>query len=348
MNTQFLARSYLAQVSESFITKQWELTGTTLLILEIIALTTLVILLIYLIQKRIRTFKRRHASSPFIKKEPKKILDILNKALIDRSKFEVSFSQKQKFSANCSLEDIQKNSLVLELPLNIFPKSNWKGRKIYVYFSVPGEKFGHRTYYFFESEIISFFSKGDINYIIVKIPDYMELKQKRRHFRIEAHNKDFDKIIVYLIRNQAKITNIYHLPKPIFQYIKEKDKGDGVSLDLSIINISAGGIRIKLSNEFKKAIGFDVQNPPDLIIFLKFYNEDKEKRLFLWCKMRNYNEDYITKDLEIGLQFIKQGIIDPRNKTSILWKDINPEDGQDDIGRWVFLKNLYLIRKGIT
>lgn len=56
--------------------------------------------------------------------------------------------------------------------------------------------------------------------------------------------------------------------------------------------------------------------------------------------MRNYNEDYITKDLEIGLQFIKQGFIDPENNNTIKWKEVKEDEGQEIIARWVFLKKI--------
>jgi len=100
-----------------------------------------------------------------------------------------------------------------------------------------------------------------------------------------------------------------------------------------------------LSNTLKKIVDFNVEQPPDIVIFLVFYEEDKKRAIFLWCQVKNHKEDYITKDLEIGLQFIKEGIVDSKNKTKILWKKIPPQQGQDNIAKWVFIKNLMLIKK---
>ena len=347
MEINILAKSYLARISESFIYNKWELSNTTILILETILLLILVSILFYLLQKRNQKKKELEKKHPFVIKKNNEIRRIFEQTLNERSKYEVSFSKKHKFFSHCSPVELKKKSIVLELPVNIVPTKEWNKRPVYVYFSISGKRPGVKNYYYFESEIQSFFSEGNYHFIVVKLPNILEIKQKRRHFRIEASNKDFEKIVVYFLYNQKRIDSIYDLPEPVFEYKKSKEGEMDVSHPISIVNISAGGIRLKIKHQFKKKVGFSIDNPPLILIFLSFFIDKKKRGIFLLCQIRNFHEDYITKDLEIGLQFIKQGFIDPKHKNVIKWKEVKEDEGQDLIARWVFLKDLSLIRKGI-
>ena len=347
MGINILAKNYLARVSESFIYNKWELSDTTILILEIILLLILVSILFYLLQKRNQQKKELEKKQPFIIKKTNEIRRIFEQTLNERSKFEISFSKKHKFFSNCSPVELKKKSIVLELPVNIIPTKEWNKRPVYVYFSISGKRPGVKNYYYFESEIQYFFSKANFHFIVVKLPNILEIKQKRKHFRIEASNKDFEKVVVYFLYHQKRIDSIYDLPEPVFEYKRSKEGEMDVSHPISIVNISAGGIRLKIKRQFKREVGFDINNPPIIVIFLSFFIEKKKISILLLCQVRNYNEDYITKDLEIGLQFIKQAFIDPKDKNLIKWEEIKEDEGQDQIARWVFLKNLSLIRKGI-
>lgn len=181
MILSILAKSYLARVSESFINKKWEISDTTVLILESILLIILLCILFYLLQKRYQKKKEEERKNPFTIKKPSEIKKILEQALNERSKFEVSFSKKHKFSSNCSLVELKGKSIVLELPSNIVPTDQWNKRPVYVYFSLSGDKPGIRVYYYFESVVEYFFSKKTFHFIVIKIPGILELKQKKEN-----------------------------------------------------------------------------------------------------------------------------------------------------------------------
>ncbi|GAB6162555.1 hypothetical protein JCM12298_17140 [Desulfothermus naphthae] len=347
MEINILAKSYLARISESFIYNKWELSSTTILILEIILIVVLLCIFFYLIQRRYQQKKELELKNPFTIKNREEIRRIFDQTLNERSKFEVSFSKKHKFFSNCSPVELKKDSIILELPANIVPTKEWNKRPVYVYFSISGRRPGVKNYYYFESEMLYFFSKSNYHFIVVKLPDILEIKQKRRHFRIEARNNDFEKVVIYFFYNQDKINSVYDLPEPVFEYKKSNKNEKDISYPISIVNISAGGIRLKITRQFKREIGFDVDNPPLILIFLSFFIEKRKINIFLLCQVKNHNEDYITKDIEIGLQFIKEGFIDPKKNNIINWKEIKEDEGQEYIARWVFLKNLSLIRKGL-
>ncbi len=346
MEITFLEKSYLARISESFVNQKWEISDSTVLVLQVIGFLILFSIVISLIQKRRAKKKQALNPSPFAISDRKEIRKIFEKSLEDRSKFELSFSEKHKFSSNCNIVEIKKKSLVLELPMNIVPSSEWKGRNVYLYFSIPTDKSGRRIFYYFESRIITTFSQKDSHFIEIEFPEFLEIKQKRKFFRIWVKNEEFDRIVVYFLPPHSKIETIFDLPKPVFEF-KKNNKKEG-PLPISLINLSAGGIRIKLSNKLRKETKFDVENPPDILLYLTFSLEGKNKKLLLWCQVKNYNEDHITRDIELGLQFIKQAILDPKDKKKIMWKKIPEQDGHEHIGKWVFLKNLSLIRKGVT
>ncbi len=279
--------------------------------------------------------------------------------MAERSKFELSFSDQPKFAAICTLIDVKKNSLSLELPLKVTPTSEWIGKKIFLYFSISQEK-NKKIFYFFESRILNYFSELNGYYLEIEFPSTMEIKQKRRHFRIEAKNSEFERLMLYLIKPEQEINEIKDLPKPIFVYPpkkeKEKEKGKEGEEDkkakettppIQIVNISAGGIRLKFSNKIKKALSLDMENPPDVLLYLSFLDGKRKKKLLLWCRPRNYFEDFVTRDIEVGMEFIKEASLDPKDKKRLVWRKISSEEGQDDLAKWVFLKNLRLIQKGI-
>ncbi len=48
---------------------------------------------------------------------------------------------------------------------------------------------------------------------------------------------------------------------------KSSEKEPEGPYPISVVNISAGGIRLKLKRKFKKEVGFDIDNPPMILIF---------------------------------------------------------------------------------
>ncbi len=320
------------------------------MLIQVITLLIIALILIYILLQRIKRYRRRNKPSPFIKTNKAELREILLTSMTERSKFEMSFSDQPKFAAICTLVDVSRDNLTLELPLNITPTSDWVGKEIFIYFSTSRER-TKRIFYFFSSRILRYYGQGNGYYLEIEFPHFIEIKQKRRHFRIEAKNEEFNRVLLYLISPEQQIKEIEHLPRPIFRFPiphEEKEGEKEKPSPVQIINISAGGIRIKFSNEMKKALSIDMENPPDFLLYISFEDNGKKKKLLLWCRPRNYFEDFVSRDLEIGMEFIKEGFLDPKDKKRILWKRISPEEGQDDVAKWVFLKNLRLIQKGIT
>ncbi len=346
MGLIFRTQTFLQRISESFVHNKWELSPKAILLIHLITLLAIGLILIYIILQRIRIYRQRKKPGPFVKTNKAEIREILLTSMVERSRFELSFSDQPKFAALCTLVDLSGESLTLELPLNITPTSEWIGREIFIYFSTAKER-NKRIFYFFKSKIIRYYNQLKGYYVEIEFPSYIEIKQKRRHFRIEAKNDDFDRVIFYVINPEEDIREVKQLPKPIFIYPPPTEKQNKPS-PIQIVNISAGGIRLKFSNEIKKALSLNTENLPDILLYLSFQDNGKKKKILLWCRPRNYFEDFVTRDLEVGMEFIKEGFLDPKDKKRILWKRISPEEGQDDLAKWVFLKNLRLIQKGVT
>lgn len=345
MSSIFWADSFFQEISRSFVGKQWTINESTILVFKIVFFVTFLSIILYFFQNSLKKRKAKH--SPFIITNPNEIYKILNDSITYRSTFELSFSDVHVFFAKCTPLKLKEDVIVIELPIDATPQPDWIKRKIYIYLTVFHKK--RRQFYYFESQILSFYSTEDSNYLEIKIPSLIEIRQKRKHFRIDVSLKDFECIKIYFSKEKKNVINESQLPQSVFEFNKEDYNGltNLSSLPVSLENISAGGIRLGFSNEFKKIHNFDVNNAPYIIIFMQFYIEEQIKKLFLLCEVKNFAKDYYTGDIELGLQFKKICQVNKEND-SFVWTDVNEEEGIDEIAKFVFIKNQELIRKGLT
>ncbi len=344
MSSIFGAYNFLEEIKNSFQNKQWTINESTLLVLKFVFFTIFIGVFVYIFQNLWR--KRSLKESPFIISDTFQIYQILEDSLAYRSTFEFSFSEPHTFLVKCSPKKLEKNVITLELPPNIKPTNEWINRKMFVYLTIFYRK--RPRYYFFESQITSHYQVKDFYYIDIKVPSLLEIKQKRKFFRIETSIKDFERIEIYFIDNKRPL-KIAQLPTPAFSFQKEsiEDTTSLSSLPVTIINISAGGIRLGFTNKFKRTHGFDVDDPPYILIFIQFNIEGQKKSLYLICEVKNYSKDYYTANIEVGLQFKQRGRLNPETG-SVEWYNVKEDEGVDEIAKFVFIKNQELIRKGLT
>lgn len=121
--------------------------------------------------------------------DPQAILDVLENALINRAKIELSFRQRdsKRRSAACSIEEVGPSGLVLELPEGIAPGPAWIGRQVEGFFRIGRDNTGkeRRIFYHF-STTIAFLPPGRRRAarLGLAVPEKMVLSQKRAFLRM--------------------------------------------------------------------------------------------------------------------------------------------------------------------
>lgn len=124
-------------------------------------------------------------------KNKKQALDILNKALLHRSRIDASFFplDTARLVMSCALEEASSERIALELPAGVEPSANWADKEMICFFRIPGDH-GHPFFYKFTARIIGTRKHGDIRYLDFAPPERVELGQKRRHMRLDLPKND--------------------------------------------------------------------------------------------------------------------------------------------------------------
>ncbi len=297
-----------------------------------------------------RLARKRPPRADFAIREPARIREILTMALEQRSRIELSFEPidaPHRFAA-CSLEDFDSRGLTIELPDYLEPRPEWKGRSGYLFFGLETGQ-DKQTFYTFPTILSSIFRrKSGRLYCTTPFPDLLHMGQKRRHFRFEPPSHLVKKVVAWnAIYSQTGVPEqaVHKWPPPLFQV------SDGKGGEVLLVNISACGIRLKVFQPARRKADFDPAKNRALFLFLEIRDPEKGQDMAFWFSgtLRNYYEDYTTRDLEIGLQFIALGEPDPDKAENLSWKKIDCDEGVTELENWIVKRHMELYReKGLT
>lgn len=339
--TAMTTQSYFRAISQNL--KGWEINETSLYILAFTALAILISLFVSLISKRLSS-SRMIPDDVFTITSPKEIGLLFLAALNNRSKFEISFDPESRQSTNCTLTELKSRKIILELPQAITPTKGWIGRSIYTYFGLPQGK-NKMNFYFFQTKIQDIFTKNGYFFLQAPLPNQIEIKQKRRHLRIAPPPSQIEQIQVWIPKydkTENLITDPQLFGPPLFVFDQKKGIQDIVPMD-----ISALGIRLKISKSSRRKTLFDPEKQQDLIVYLQLKNNAQGKPLALYflSRIRNKFEEFTTKELEIGIQFMARGQPNREKPGNLVWEKIIPKEGVDELANWVFRQHLKWYRE---
>ena len=348
MNLQpTFANGYFQEISSNV--SNWELNATAIWILSIVFSSILLLVLANYIINRIQSQKSPSKESIFTINNPNEVYTIFNLALNKRSKFELKFFPDSSETAACSLTDILDDSLLLELPADIQPTSNWKGRNVYIFFSVPLEK-NNRSHYFFSSYIEKI-QNMDSKFVQLEIPFPSDLqqKQKRSHLRLEPSHGQVQKFIIWNAKDldypPQMYDNYLDANFPRIEATEQQENG------LQLLNISGGGLMFSLSKSTAKKYDFILEKNKNLFIYLQLLDPDEKKpvSVYLFGKIKNTFPDINNRALQIGVQYLHTGNFSTVDPARLQWESVDPTTGVEVVSNWVFKQHLKLYReKGIT
>ncbi|QJT08046.1 PilZ domain-containing protein [Oceanidesulfovibrio marinus] len=281
--------------------------------------------------------------------DPGKIREIMETALDQRSKIEMRFlpAEPSRRSTSCSLLELGVEALTLELPDYVESGPSWLHREVECFFRVPEEK-GQISFYRFTSVIqnvsrtVDGFAQAELAF-----PKLLHNHQKRNFLRIAPPAYLFLGVAMWLERrlptdeHGCPAANLSSWGKPMFTYIPDKN-GNPVR----IANISAGGLRLDIERSAVKGREIELRVSDRIVILLDLYDPELERKQRFWlrCRVQNMQEDYDTRNLELGVQFVSVGRLAEDADREVRWHDVG-EDGIEPLAVWVMQRHLELFRE---
>ncbi len=297
--------------------------------------------------------RRRSAQLPaYMIGEKQKISQVLQQAIDERSKFEMRFlpSDYTRPVALCTLLEFDAASLNFDLDPGVQLSKQWKERLTEFYFRIKGNKKQH-IYYRFASHIkdVQRVSQSR-NTLRVAFPDSLELQQKRAHLRLEPPNQYLLGIAVWREPSEPLPADVRQWGRPHLRF-----KPGIAESSVALEDLSAGGVRMLVTREALKKSKLDVSVGQRLYLMLDLYDPEasRKRRFLLLCRVQHVYEDFETRNVEWGLQFVSNGRLKMEQNQNedacpeVEWKPVDQE-GVEALGSWVMKRHLELYRdKGI-
>ncbi len=277
----------------------------------------------------------------------KRIAALLTEAMNKRSKFEMRFlpSSPSRKSTYCSLERIEKNNLALEISSTLKVSRNWISRNVEVFFKISHKD--KAVFYRFEASILGIRNlNSGLIHVLLSVPDIIELQQKRAFLRVKPPSEYLMGCAIWQPEavSLERHTNVKTWGMPILYYTPEKG-----SNPIAVENLSAGGIRLGFSREARGMLAKELNIGMPFLLMLDIFDPEsqRKRRFWLHAKLQNLYEDYTSRNMELGLQFIRWGR--PKNDAAsqLEWTKVGGE-GIELLATWVMRRHLELFRSKVS
>ncbi|MFO7816370.1 MAG: hypothetical protein ACQES5_04995 [Thermodesulfobacteriota bacterium] len=337
-NRQFL----FDQVYRSF-----ETTGSTALMVNIVLITLALILASLSVYFAVNHIKnKRHTKKLYFGEitDGEVVSSIVDQAMAQRSKVVCSFGKKNR-PFDCAIYRADGNDIVLEPPYYVQPTSKWINRELECNFRIGLDK-KNFLFYTFVSPVKGIEVLQGARMLRLVFPLSLFLGQKRRHLRLEPPLKWVNGLALWPAVSAAGAgefeSGMEKWGKPFIRM----QKTEGSPLKVGLSDISAGGVRIRLSSEYSSMMEKMRQSNPYLFVYIALTDENNRLARYLLAARIRYS--YIEEGqsfFSVSLEFIRHGSIKDKKKKIVDWKEINPEFGVEDLGNWVFKRHLQLYRE---
>ncbi|MFW5731041.1 MAG: hypothetical protein ACOCV7_05275 [Desulfonatronovibrionaceae bacterium] len=279
---------------------------------------------------------------------PEKIQAAFQAAMDQRSKFILAMPGKITSVAglDTSLENFDNKHLFLEASsINSF-NPEWQGLQLTCYFKLITKKKPRKEMFFNFSSSIAGIEKKKNGQVIFKLtlPDKLDIGQRRSSLRLEMDINLLKGFSVWpedrFIRHNPE-TGKKGLHKPL---IALEHMQNGL---FKIIDISAGGMKLRSTAAARDISQGRWRKGSTMIIWMVLLDPEKETREECWVKGRiKYRfEDFVSKDMDLGIEFISHGRITPDKKMK--WVPVK-DHNIDQIGNWTYQRYLAQYRQGIV
>lgn len=276
---------------------------------------------------------------------PADITNQLQQAINTRRKVELQFHTPgmRRHSTMCSAIALEHGTLLIECSglSKLSPK--WIGRHVECFFSI--EENNRLTFYTFISTIAGIRMEGEnICMMNIRMPEVLEQRQKRSFLRIEPP----EQYVLGMALWAEKLDSSGSIPldikawdKPELVYIPNK------TAELELVNISAGGARIKIRREVAKKCNLTFTIAERFMLLLDLWEPElgKRDRYWLLCRTQTPFIDFETRNVDLGVQFIGLAKNKENSTHTLVWIPFKKEDGIEVIGNWAMKRHLEMYRE---
>ncbi len=242
-----------------------------------------------------------------------------------------------------SLDRFDQKYIYLEASAlnNVNPK--WINQTAMCYFKLVTKRDGRRETFFNFRSPITGMKKNQHGVIELQLayPLKISIGQRRSSIRIEIDENLLTKFFLWdenrFIKKTDKKT-AFNKPLISVQDIK--------SHLVKIVDISAGGVRIRISNKVRKIHNINLEKGHYIIIWMTLHNPEAKSNEGYWIKgkIQHKYEDFVTKNIDIGVEFVGTAIITADKKMK--WTTVK-DNNVEPIGNWAFQRYLEQYRKGL-
>ncbi|RQD68249.1 MAG: hypothetical protein D5R98_00185 [Desulfonatronovibrio sp. MSAO_Bac4] len=277
-----------------------------------------------------------------------KINTCFQAAIDQRSKFIIALPKEISSISGieASLEDLDASYLYLDASALDKFSPRWEGIEIICYFRLVTKKEPRKEMFFNFSSIISNLEKSRIggSKFRLNLPTVLKIGQRRSSLRVDLNPKH---LLGYSIWSEDKFIRTaskenkkgLHKPLACVDHIRS-----GL---IRIIDISAGGLKKRLKAQALNELGMKWKKGQSMIIWMVLLEPDNGNKEQFWlkAKIKYLYEDYVSKDMDLGIEFKSFGQITPDKKMK--WHKVK-DHSIDKIGNWTYQRYLEEYRQGLV
>lgn len=338
----------LTDIQESFYSRSFDLKAVEPWLWGV-GITVLV-LAFFLVIKAIKARRIRYFPHGSIT-DPKMIQRIIRQAFDQRRPFEVqvqTLTGHRRPILRCSPEVAGTNSMTVEINGLQSLSDKWLGRAVAVFFRIHFN--GEYTYYTFASRIDGIhLPQPGVCHITLPFPTSLENRQKRSFLRMAPPQEFLMGAALWhgdRVPSPERLTEIAQWPRPTILLIP------GRMTQFSILDLSAGGIRLAIPNKVIRAQDLRFTAADEFIVMLDLFDPDQSKRLRFWmqCRAQNIWIEHNSRDAQLGLQFQawarpREGADMKDNGAKVEWLRLSHSNEVEPVGNWIMRRHLELFRE---
>jgi hypothetical protein len=280
----------------------------------------------------------------------------LHTAFNQRRPFEIQFHAEpghRRPTLRCAPEYLGRNSLTVELGGLKTLSDKWLGRPALVFFRIKdGREF---TYYTFTSHIDGIHSpRQGVCHLTLPMPSSLENRQKRSFLRIAPPKEFLLGAAIWCEESMPQNEQLHEITtwrRPKLLFLPERVE------QFHILDISAGGARISVSNTVVRTFDLHFTAAERLLLMLDLFDPEHNKRLRFWmqCRIQNAWVEHASNNVHMGVQFLswarpKDVVENPLNPlegntAAIEWLRLSSANEVEALGNWIMRRHLELFRE---
>ncbi|MBF0482686.1 MAG: hypothetical protein HQK81_09820 [Desulfovibrionaceae bacterium] len=267
------------------------------------------------------------------------VMELLDMALAQRTKFHLVFDNEvtSVHNLSCTLLSFNSGQIKLELTSLKQAGKRWAGEALTCYFKVVEKTPKVREIFHSFRSVVEEAGQSEHETVLLTIrtPAVVGQDQRRKSLRIAPDMSSF--VSLYCWPFSASGAVDVCSPKLTLADFKTPS--------VRLANISAGGLKLVVKNAKLREVAGDFQKGSRLVIQAKVEGIPGTTMDECWliAKAVMIYEDFVTKDVHIGMEFIGVGKADPETQ-KIAWKKV-ADNVIEDLATWTHHWHLDLYRE---